>query len=101
MTWTAGIAIYLVVWWTILFLVLPFGVRSQHEETTPSVEGTDPGAPVAPMLVRKALVTTVIAALVWLLVAYIYIYQPISFDSIPFMPKLHDWYGDGQPQTAS
>ena len=37
-------AIYFVLWWLVLFLTLPFGVRSQHEdgEGTP---GTDPGAP--------------------------------------------------------
>ncbi len=98
MTWTAGIAIYLVVWWTILFAVLPWGVRSQHEDGDVS-DGGDPGAPVRPMLVRKALVTTALAAVIWVLVAYFYVYQPISFDSIPFMPKLHEWYGPGSPSS--
>ena len=38
------IAIYFLVWWLVLFAVLPFGVRSQHEggDIPP---GTDPGAP--------------------------------------------------------
>ncbi|HUD50277.1 DUF1467 family protein [Parvibaculum sp.] len=99
MTWTAGIAIYLVVWWTILFAVLPWGVRSQHEEGDVA-DGGDPGAPVRPMLVRKALVTTALAAVVWLGVAYVYVYQPVSFDDLPFMPKLHDWYGPNETPTA-
>lgn len=96
MTWTAGIAIYLVTWWTVLFAILPWGVVSQHEAGGMQ-EGTDAGAPVRPMLVKKAMVTTVIAAVLWCGIAYVYVYQPISFDSIPFMPKLHDWYG---PQDA-
>lgn len=92
MTLTAGLAIYLVVWWLVFFVVLPFGVVPQHEEGE-VIEGTDASAPVQPRLVRKALITTVLAGFVWALVAYIYVYQPISLDSFPFVPKLHDWYG--------
>ena len=33
-------------WWIVLFLTLPFGVRSQHEDGG-GAPGTDPGAPVA------------------------------------------------------
>ncbi|RFB80487.1 DUF1467 family protein [Methylovirgula sp. 4M-Z18] len=59
-----GIAVYLTIWWTVLFAILPWGVRSQHE-TDEMVQGTDPGAPVAPHLWIKALVTTGISALIW------------------------------------
>ena len=31
MPWVSMVAIYLVVWALCLFVVLPFGVRSQHE----------------------------------------------------------------------
>ena len=40
---------FLTVWFTVLFAVLPFGGRSQHE-TGDFAAGTDPGAPVAPRL---------------------------------------------------
>ncbi len=56
-----GIALYLTIWWVVLFAVLPFGVRSQHEEGE-MPEGTDPGAPVRPLLLKKALWTTAISA---------------------------------------
>ena len=38
------IAIYFIIWWVVLFAVLPWGVHSQQEsgEVAP---GTDPGAP--------------------------------------------------------
>lgn len=100
MTWTAGLAIYLVTWWIVLFAVLPWGIVSQHEEGEVR-EGTDASAPIRPMLLRKALVTTVIAAVIWAGIAYIYTYQPVSFDSIPFMPKLHDWYGPTDARPAN
>jgi predicted secreted protein len=45
-TISTGFAIYFVMWWIVLFLTLPFGVRSQHEDGE-GAPGTDPGAPVA------------------------------------------------------
>jgi predicted secreted protein len=57
------IAIYLVVWALCLFVVLPFGVRSQHEAGE-VVRGSERGAPVMPMLWRKVLATTILAAIV-------------------------------------
>ena len=59
-----AIAIFLTIWFTVLFAVLPFGVRSQHEAGD-FVAGTDPGAPVEPRLLAKAIWTTVISAVVF------------------------------------
>jgi predicted secreted protein len=69
--WPMAVAIFVTIWWILLFAVLPFGVRSQHE-TAEIVPGSDPGAPVAPRLVVKALWTTglsVVAfvALMWII----------------------------------
>jgi predicted secreted protein len=55
-----GLAIYFVVWWITLFAVLPLGVRSQ-EEGGEITQGTEPGAPVAPMMLKKVLITSVVA----------------------------------------
>jgi predicted secreted protein len=60
-TISTGFAIYFVVWWIVLFLTLPFGVRSQHEDGE-SVPGTDPGAPVASQMGRKLIWTTILSA---------------------------------------
>jgi len=59
-----AIAIFITIWFTVLFAVLPFGIRSQHEAGD-IVPGTDPGAPVAPRLLAKALWTTLISAAVF------------------------------------
>jgi predicted secreted protein len=64
-TISTGFAIYFVMWWIVLFVTLPFGVRSQHEDGDSAgqvVPGTDPGAPVLPRMARKLIWTTVISA---------------------------------------
>ncbi len=66
-----GLAIYVTIWWIVLFAVLPFGVRSADEAGEELPEGSDPGAPVAPQLARKAAVTTVIAAVIFGVVAVV------------------------------
>lgn len=60
----SAIAIYFIIWWVVLFAVLPIGVRSQSEDGE-VILGTDHGAPVRPMLVRKAAITTLIAAVIF------------------------------------
>jgi len=91
MTWTAGLAIYLVLWWLTLFAVLPWGVRASAGPDD-IVPGSDPGAPAAPKMLRKIAITTLISAVIWLGVAWLIVYQPISLDSIPFMPALSGDY---------
>ena len=60
-----AIAIYFVVWWIVLFAVLPWGVRNAHEADETTLEGNEPGAPVQHQMVKKALITTVVAAVVF------------------------------------
>ena len=63
-TISTGFAIYFVVWWVVLFLTLPFGVRSQHEDGG-GAPGTDPGAPIATQMGRKLIWTTVLSAVIF------------------------------------
>lgn len=57
---------YLIVWWLVLFTLLPIGVRSQAEEGE-VVPGSEPGAPQQHFLIRKALWATVISFFIWAL----------------------------------
>jgi len=63
-TISTGFAIYFVMWWIVLFVTLPFGVRSQHEDGV-GAPGTDPGAPITTGMGRKLIWTTVISAVVF------------------------------------
>ena len=59
-----ALAIYFVIWWVTLFLTLPFGVRSQHEDGE-GAPGTDPGAPVLARMGHKLIWTTIVSAAIF------------------------------------
>ena len=67
---TTAIAIYFIMWWVVLFAVLPWGVRSQQEGGE-IVPGSDPGAPALPRLALKLAVTTAVSALLFGVVYYV------------------------------
>lgn len=61
---SSAIAIYFVLWWVVLFAVLPFGVRSQAEDGV-TVPGSDPGAPTLHRMMWKLVWTTVISVVLF------------------------------------
>jgi predicted secreted protein len=61
----SAIAIYFVIWWTVLFAVLPFGVRNADEAGEVVQQGHEAGAPIVHGLVKKFLITTAISAVVF------------------------------------
>ena len=73
MSLSFAIAIYVVVWWTVLFAILPIGVRTQDDDGA-VVPGTPGSAPTRPRLLRIVLLTTLVSGLlfaaVWAAVRY-------------------------------
>ncbi len=75
-----GIAVYVVVWWIVLFTVLPWGA-APPESPQP---GTAPSAPLKPRLRLKFLVTSLIAVVVWGAIYLLVNSNLISFrDALP------------------
>ena len=56
-----GIVAFIIIWWLVLFTVLPWGVQRNE---APSM-GEDPGAPLRHRIWLRALVTTGITAGLW------------------------------------
>ena len=82
MTIGTSIALYFLFWWLCLFAVLPFGVRSQVEEG--NIEhGTEPGAPARPLLVRKLLINSLVAGVVFAIYWFVTQTLGYSIDNIP------------------
>ena len=77
MSWVEGIVVYVLIWWVVVFAVLPWGVRPASKAE--AVPGEMRGAPVRPRLLLKAGVTTLVAAVIWLLIWAIIQADWISF----------------------
>ena len=78
MTLVIGTAIYFIIWWLTLFVVLPFGVRRDTEIE----EGNDPGAPARSRMWVKAAINTGVASVLWLVVYAIIEFDLITLDDL-------------------
>jgi predicted secreted protein len=67
MGWVTGIVLYVIVWWVTLFAVLPLWVTPSE----PGDLGHAAGAPQRPRLLLKAAITTMVAALIWLVIYFL------------------------------
>lgn len=77
MGWFISFVVFALVWWTVLFCVLPVGVRPNP--TGDVEEGGWRGAPERPMLGRKLIWTTVISVVVWAAIVGVVESNIISF----------------------
>lgn len=59
-----GIIVYVLIWWTALFAILPIGTRPDPQGD-PDAGGWR-GAPERPYMLRKVLATTALSAVLWL-----------------------------------
>jgi predicted secreted protein len=73
-----GIAVYLTIWWLVLFTVLPWGFRPEENPQT----GHAVSAPAQPRLLLKFLVTSGISGIIWLVVYFLIKHDVIDFRSI-------------------
>lgn len=73
MSWATGVMVYVVIWWIALFTVLPIGVKRVEDPG----RGQDHGAPERPQLLKKAIITTLVAAVLW--VGFYFLHQADFF----------------------
>ena len=63
MSWVSAIALYFIVWWTVLFVMLPFGLRTQDDEQDVTL-GTVSSAPRGPHMLKVVIRTTLVSLVV-------------------------------------
>ena len=81
----SGIAIYFIMWWLVLFTVLPFGVRNSAEAGEAVQQGNEPGAPVHPMILRKVVITTILATVLFVIFYVAVVRGWLGFEYLPFL----------------
>jgi predicted secreted protein len=62
MNWFTGIVLFVIIWWTALFAVLPIGTKPVTRAD--DVSGWR-GAPERPRLMMKIIVTTIVTCILW------------------------------------
>jgi predicted secreted protein len=72
-----AVAIYIFIWWIVLFAVLPFGVHTQDEAGS-VVPGTPGSAPAKVRIVRIFLINTLVASIVFALVYSAIVFKVIT-----------------------
>ncbi|MEM7680271.1 MAG: DUF1467 family protein [Pseudomonadota bacterium] len=72
MTWFNGFVLYLIIWWTLLFAVLPWGNHASPKDER--VKGQADSAPAQPRLKQKVIANTILSTVVWG-IAYVVIIQ--------------------------
>ncbi len=70
MSLSLGLAVYLVIWWLTLFMVLPWGITRPKPNQIRL--GEDPGAPAKPELLKKFLATSLISLFLFAIFYLIY-----------------------------
>ncbi len=79
MSWLSGLVVFLILWWLVFFVTLPFGIRAPHEAGETVAEGHADGAPVRPRLWLKAGIATAITAVLWGIAYWLIAAELISF----------------------
>ena len=79
-----SIAVYFIIWWLVLFAVLPFGVHTQ-DDAGDTVAGTPGSAPATHRMARTAAITTIVSALLFALLYLTLTHKWISLDAIPLL----------------
>ncbi len=62
MVWFTSSVLFVLIWWTLLFAVLPF---MNHPTSAPDPVSGWRGTPTRPFLARTVVMTTIVSILVW------------------------------------
>jgi predicted secreted protein len=89
MTISAAFVLFAVIWFMVLFVVLPLRLTTQGEAGV-VVPGTHRSAPADARIGRKARLTTIWAVVLWVIIASIIVWGGITVRDL-------DWFGRMAP----
>ena len=79
MGWFSSFVAFIVIWWIVFFMALPWGARSPHELGEEPGQGHAASAPVKPRLWLKVAIVTAISLALWGVFYYVNVNDLISF----------------------
>ena len=81
-----GVIVYLLIFWTALFAILPWGNHLPDEKEP----GTMGGAPANPRIKQKFIVTALVSAVLWVIVFLLVHYNVIDFHAASMQMAAED-----------
>lgn len=88
---TSALVLYAVLWFLTFLIVIPIRLKTQGD-VGQIVPGTHAGAPHEPQLKKRALITTAVAAVLWVIIAYVIISGMLTVRDI-------DWFNRMAPRS--
>lgn len=84
MNWISLAAVFFIIWWIVLFVSLPIGLRTQDDEND-VVLGTTSSAPRGPHMLRAIIRATIVTTI---LIAIFYVVTRVLGYSIDDIPRI-------------
>jgi len=91
---TGALVLLAVIWFVVLFVVLPLRLTTQGD-LGKVVPGTQPGAPAELDLGRRLKIVTVVAILIWLVISGIIVSGAVTLCNIDWFNRLDCAEADG------
>ncbi|WP_208347682.1 DUF1467 family protein [Pseudaestuariivita rosea] len=87
MSITSAIVLFAVIWFMVLFIVLPLRMKTQGD-VGEIVPGTHASAPADPQLGRKAKIVTTVSVILWVIIAGTIISGVVSVRDIDWFNRM-------------
>ncbi|MCD9149516.1 DUF1467 family protein [Pseudophaeobacter flagellatus] len=86
---TSGLVLFAVIWFMTFLVIIPIRIETQGDKGV-IAPGTHAGAPENHYLKQKALITTGVSCLLWMLIAGIILSGAISVNDFDWFDRLPD-----------
>ncbi len=75
----SGVVVFIMIWWTVIFCVLPIGLSKTQESPDEEGEYIAPGAPKNLNMKKKLIITTIISVVLWCIIYAIIVSEIVDF----------------------
>ena len=87
MSVTSAFVLFAVIWFLTFLIVIPFRIKTQGDLGV-VLKGTQAGAPEVHDLRRKAIITTGLSLILWLLITILIVFEIVTIEDIDFFERM-------------
>ena len=84
---TSAFVLFAVIWFLTFLIVIPFKIKTQGDVGV-VLKGTQAGAPEVHDLRRKAIITTGLSLILWLLITILIVFEIVTIEDIDFFGRM-------------